>query len=126
MIIPDESKGTISASGAVFGMMVPDVELRRSVAGLFAESIEAAHAANPKCWELSFVEAEPYIRLNVGRVFAITLRKGSLSVLLNREMIPSPMGIISTWNSPQDDPSEFKSYSGRGQVLRSRMWEEGY
>ena len=53
------------------------------VARLVAATISAAHGVSPASWVLTFESGEPYVRLNVGRAFALTVRPGRLTVLLD-------------------------------------------
>ena len=72
-------------ASSVLSDLVPDPETRKAVAGIFAESIEVAHEINEAVWVLTHEKQEPYINLNVGKVFALNLRRGSFSALFDAD-----------------------------------------
>lgn len=62
--------------------LVPDERTRRALLEIVATSIEAAHAVNPRSWELSLAQNAQYICLNVGRIFMCTVKAKTVSISL--------------------------------------------
>ena len=98
--------------------LVPDEGLLEKVARVFAESIEAAHEINEAVWVLTHEKREPYINLNVGKVFALNLRHGSFSALFDADMLEGTGADQESWKAPENEEDEFKS-------LSNATWREG-
>ncbi|MFV1981128.1 MAG: hypothetical protein ACC655_08255, partial [Rhodothermia bacterium] len=84
-------------------------EMREAVAGIFADSIEAANEINEAVWVLTHEKQEPYVNLNVGRVFALNLRRESFSVLFDAGKLESSGAGHESWTTPEGEQDEFKS-----------------
>jgi hypothetical protein len=118
--VAESVDGSISGQEAsrVFRDMLPDDSMRRSVARIFAQSISEAHEINPAAWVLTYERQEPYIRLNIARFALLSLRRGKLSVTLDKELLERTDVDTGSWESPAEDQQEFK-------LLPKATWRQG-
>jgi hypothetical protein len=70
------------AAGRFLEGLFPDPDLRRSLLSILAQSIEEAHKHNPESWSLTLGVRHEYLRLNVGRILALTLKNDQTALIL--------------------------------------------
>jgi 5-methylcytosine-specific restriction protein B len=83
-----------------FAALLPDVDLRTKVSGIFAKSITEANGISPGSWVVTFSEQDSYIGFDTGRVFGLNLTSGSLSVLLDPEPVDLSDPRFESWEKP--------------------------
>ncbi len=70
------------ATGRFLEELFPDPYLRRNLLSILAKSIEEAHRSNPGSWSLTLGVRQEYLRLNVGRILAFTLKREMTNLIL--------------------------------------------
>jgi 5-methylcytosine-specific restriction protein B len=73
------------ATGRFLEELFPDPKLRRALLSILADSIEEAHRLNPASWSLTLGVRHSYLRLNVGRVFALSIYPDWTHLLLEKK-----------------------------------------
>ena len=90
----------------------PDEETRRGVAEMLADDIRMAHEISPAAWLTTITVAQTQLRLNVGQVFVVTLRAGSLSVLLDESVLDLADARLAGLRGATERDGEFRSMPG--------------
>jgi len=100
-----------AASPAVraFNAMAGDPERRREVALKFASAIQVAAEKSPASWVTTWSQSGQYVRLDVGALFVLTLRDGSLSVIVDSTAVDRSDPELAGWEWPGENQTPFKS-----------------
>lgn len=100
------------------------------ISGVLARSITEAHAVNPASWSLTSIDGGRGIRLNVGRVFALTVRKDGVSLLLETGQVKLEDSRFAAWEYScqvrQSRHCRRRGFPGvvcRAVTSRSEVWE---
>ena len=115
----DKRKGPVSQPGQVredWYRMLPDEGQRKAVAQIFSDTIKKANAVHPAGWMISHNPGVPHIRMNIGRLFVLTLRSDDLSFVLD-----------STLTNPGEIPGHWlnRDLDDRFKVVPELSWSRG-
>jgi 5-methylcytosine-specific restriction endonuclease McrA len=80
----------------ITGIFLPQADVRTEVLGFLADSIDYAHGVSNSNWNLNLDKDSDFIRLNVGRCYALEIRKSMdyLLVLCRRDRLKTVPGLI--------------------------------